>query len=136
MNHREHGATPADERRLGELTGLVIGAAMEVHRTLGPGFLESIYEEAMAIELRLRSIPFERQVSVALTYKGSAVGAGRVDLLVDRCLVVELKTVRALAPIHKAQVISYLRSTGLSTALLLNFNVKVMVHGICRVLLG
>jgi GxxExxY protein len=136
MNHREHGAGPLNEQRLGELTGLVIGAAMEVHRRLGPGFLESVYEEALSVEMELRRIPHERQVHLPLTYKGRDVGQGRVDFIVDRCLIVELKAVQAIGQIHRAQVISYLKSVGLTTGLLLNFNVKVLINGIHRVLHG
>lgn len=111
----------------------VIGAAIEVHRHLGPGYLESIYEEALAIEFRLRGIPFERQKPVDVLYKGQAVGEGRLDFLVAGQLVVELKTVDAFAPIHHAQVLSYLKATGLELGLLLNFKVPVMRNGIKRV---
>lgn len=118
------------------LAGNVIAASLEVHRLLGPGFLESVYEEALCVELRLRSIPFVRQLSVALNYKGSVVGEGRLDLLVGDCLIVELKAVEALAPIHTAQVISYLRTTGLNLGLLINFNVPNLKYGIKRVILS
>lgn len=114
----------------------VIGAGIEVHRHLGPGFLESIYEEALIIELALRGIPFERQKPVPVSYKERNVGEGRVDLLVAKELVVELKAVEALAPIHKAQVISYLKAMGLHLGLLINFNVPVLRAGIRRVILS
>jgi len=114
----------------------VIGAALEVHQALGPGYLESVYEEALAIELGLRRIPCEWQKLVGVEYKGQAVGEGRLDLLVDGCLVVELKAVEALAPIHTAQVISYLKATGLPLGLLINFNVPLLKAGIQRVILS
>jgi len=114
----------------------VIGAAIEAHRLLGPGFLESVYEEALAIELSLREIPFSRQHHVWVDYKGQRVGQGTLDFLVGERLVVELKTVEALAPIHHAQVISYLRSTGLQLGLLMNFNVPVLKDGIRRIILS
>lgn len=114
----------------------VIGAAIEVHRHLGPGFLESVYEEALVVELGLRGIPFERQKPVPVDYKEHHVGEGRVDLLVGYELLVELKAVETLAPIHKAQVISYLRATGLHLGLLINFNVPILRAGIQRIVLS
>lgn len=119
---------------LDRLAHAVIGAAIEVHRHLGPGYLESVYEEALAIECGLRAIPFERQKAVAVNYKGNAVGEGRIDLLVGRRAIVELKAVDALAPIHTAQVLSYLKATGLTLGLLINFNVAVLKDGIKRII--
>ena len=113
----------------------VIGAAIEVHRCLGPGFLEAIYEDAMVVELKLRGIGFQRQVPVSVDYKGCRVGEGRIDLLVAGKLVVELKTVDALSSIHQAQVISYLKAARKNLGLLINFNVKVLKEGIRRVVL-
>jgi len=114
----------------------VIGAAIEVHRHLGPGFLESVYEEALVVELAMRQIPFERQRPIAVNYKAHAVGEGRIDLVVAGDLLVELKAVDMLAPIHKAQVISYLKATGLHLGLLINFNVPVLRAGIQRIVLS
>ena len=114
----------------------VVGAAIEVHRFLGPGFLESVYEEALAVELRLRDVPFERQKPLAVEYKSHAVGEGRLDLLVGGCLVVELKAVDLLAPIHTAQLISYLKTLRLPLGLLINFNVPLLKDGIKRVILS
>ncbi len=111
----------------------VIGSAIEVHRCLGPGFLEFVYEEALAIELRARGIAYERQVVVRVNYKGHAVGEGRIDLFVEDQLVVELKTVEGLLPIHTAQVISYLKTTRRRLGLLISFNVPVLKDGIKRV---
>ena len=118
------------------LTGEVIGAAIEVHRVLGPGLLESVYEEALCVELALRNIPFVRQPSVDLSYKGHPIGKGRLDLLVDNALVVELKSVETLTAVHKAQLISYLKTTGYSLGLLINFNVPVLKDGIVRTVLS
>ena len=117
------------------LAHLVIGAAIEVHRQLGPGLLEGIYEEALGIELGLRGIPFTRQSGVGITYKGRPVGKGKLDLLVGGQLIVELKAVERLAPIHSAQMISYLRMTNRSLGLLINFNVPALREGIKRVVL-
>lgn len=111
----------------------VIGAAIEVHRILGPGYLEKTYEEALAVEFALRGNPFSRQHPVALTYKGHPVGEGFLDFLIGGELVVELKTVTSFAEIHKAQVISYLKATGHVLGLLINFHVPVLKDGIKRV---
>ena len=115
---------------------LVIGAAIEVHRHLGPGLLEEVYEEALCMEFELRKIPFMRQERVGITYKGRAVGKGKLDLLVGGRLIVELKSVERLAPIHSAQIISYLRMTSRMLGLLINFNVPVLREGIKRVVLS
>jgi GxxExxY protein len=123
-------------KRVDALTRAIIGAAIEVHRHLGPGFLEGVYEEALVIELALRGIPFERQKPVPVSYKGHSVGEGRIDLLVAADLLVELKAVEALAPIHTAQVISYLKATRLHLGLLIYFNVPVLRAGIQRVVLS
>jgi GxxExxY protein len=100
---------------LNALTEAVIGAAIEMHRHLGPGYLESAYEEAMAVERRLRGIQFERQVPIPLHYKGYALGEGRADFIIEKRLLVELKAVESLHPVHKAQVIAYLKATGPAT---------------------
>jgi GxxExxY protein len=114
----------------------VIEAAIEVHRHLGPGFLEGVYEEALAIEFRLRGLPFERQRLISVGYKENAVGEGKLDFLVDERLTVELKAVEVLSAIHKAQVISYLRATRLHLGLLINFNVPILKNGLQRVILS
>ncbi|MAT70971.1 MAG: GxxExxY protein [Planctomycetaceae bacterium] len=118
-----------------QLARAVIGAAIEVHKVLGAGFLESVYEEALCIELALRGVAFERQKPIALTYKGQPVGEARLDLLVGGELILELKAVERIHPIHKAQVINYLRATGCQLGLLLNFNVEQMREGIDRIIL-
>lgn len=125
---------PSDERDA--LAHRVIGAAIEVHRTLGAGYLESVYESALCIELSHIGIPYLRQHAYALKYRGENVGEGRIDLFVADQLIVELKAVDQLAPIHKAQVISYLKATGCQLGLLINFNVPVLKEGIQRIILS
>ena len=116
-----------------ELTGQIIGAAIEVHRALGPGLLEAVYEECLAAELSLRGIPFERQRSVAIHYKGKQLDAAlRIDLLVNERVVVELKSVDQLLPVHEAQLLTYLRLTSSRVGLLINFNVETLKDGLCR----
>lgn len=119
-----------------ELTHEIIGAAIEVHRTLGPGLLESAYEECTARELTLRGLPFERQKPLPIVYKDVKLECGyRVDLLVERRVIVELKSAEALAPVHEAIVLTYLRLSGVRIGLLINFNVAVLKDGIKRFIL-
>lgn len=125
----------AISNEINEVSHAVIGAAMEVHKQLGPGFLESVYEEALKHEFIQRGIPFHKQQVFAINYKGMDVGEGRLDFLVAKCVVVELKAVEALAPIHSAQVISYLKATKVELGLLINFNVPVLKNGIRRIIL-
>jgi GxxExxY protein len=116
------------------LTERIIGAAIEVHRILGPGLLESSYEECLDQEIRERGMTVSRQVKVPLTYKGRQLASSyRLDLLVENIVIVEIKAVDKLAAIHQAQMLSYLRHTGRQTGLILNFNTPVLVHGIKRV---
>jgi GxxExxY protein len=124
------------DAELDDFARSVIGAAIEVHRHLGPGLLEEVYEEALCMEFELRKIPFMRQERVGITYKGRPVGKGKLDLLVGGRLIVELKSVERLAPIHSAQIISYLRMTSRVLGLLINFNVPVLKEGIKRVVLS
>ena len=112
---------PGEELGQLELTERIIGAAVRVHRELGPGFLESIYEEALAVELRLLGLAVERQKPVPLFYRGHPIGEHRLDLLVDSKVILELKAISALENIHFAIVRSYLKALGLSDGLLLNF---------------
>jgi len=119
------------------LTEQIISAAIEVHRVLGPGLLESIYEEsiyeeAFCHELGLRGIPFERQKEVAIIYKGVSIKGQRLDLIINNEVIVEIKSVRRLEDVFSAQVLSYLKSTGLKRALLLNFGECRLVDGIKR----
>jgi GxxExxY protein len=117
------------------IASAVLEAAVEVHRLLGPGYSESVYELALGHELTLRRIAFVRQPSIAVVYKDSVVGDFRPDLLVARHLIVELKTVDQLAPLHLAQALSYLKATGLSLAVVINFNVPVLLRGVRQVAL-
>jgi len=113
----------------------VIGAAIEVHRHLGAGFLERIYQEALCLELTERTLPFEREKSVDVLYKGARIRGQRIDLVVGGCVVVELKAVATINPIHEAKVISYLKTTGLRLGYLLNFHHATMKQGIKRIVL-
>lgn len=108
------------------LTGKIIGAAITVHRSLGPGFLESVYENALALELEAQGVPFERQHTVTVVYRGVPVGQHRLDLLVDRQVVVELKALKALLPEHHAVVRAQLRAANLNHGLLLNFHAPTL----------
>jgi GxxExxY protein len=117
-----------------EISHAVIGAAVEVHKHLGPGLLESLYEEALVAELGLRAIPVERQIELPVRYKDLRLEHRlRVDLIVGDQLIVEVKSVDVLHPIHTAQVLSYLRLTGLQLGLLMNFNTRRLLDGVQRV---
>ena len=113
-----------------------IGAAIAVHRALGPGFLESIYRRAMCIELDSRSLSFDRERSIHVQYRGVEIPGQRVDLIVQGLIVVELKSVARLDDVHRAQLISYLRTTGLKGGLLINFRVRVLKEGLQRIVLS
>ena len=116
------------------LSNKIIGAAIEVHRVLGPGLLESAYEECLCRELSLRDIKFERQKSLPVAYKGVNLDCGyRLDILVEQLVILELKAVSRIEPIHEAQLLTYLKLAGLKLGLLLNFNVPVMKSGIRRI---
>lgn len=118
---------------INELTGQIIGAAIEVHRHLGPGLLESTYERALAYEFGLQHLAYERQKPLPVLYKGVRLDSDlRLDFMVSELVMVELKTVTEFAPIHYAQIITYLKLSGCKVGLLLNFNVKVMKDGIKR----
>jgi len=119
---------------LNALSNAVIGATLELHKRLGPGLDEATYENALDIEFRLREIPFERQVWLDVQYKGEVVGRRRLDFLVGGRLIVEIKAVEELTPLHKAQVYTYLKLTGLQLALLINFDVPFLKDGIKRVI--
>lgn len=120
-----------------EITEKIIGAAIEVHKAIGPGLLESAYEECLACELHLRKLHFERQVALPVTYKGVRLDCGyRLDFLVEKAVVLELKAVESLEPIHEAQVLTYLKLGGWTVGLLINFNKPVLKHGIKRIVLN
>ncbi|MEM1353938.1 MAG: GxxExxY protein [Planctomycetota bacterium] len=113
----------------------VIGAAIEVHKALGPGYPESIYEEALCFELQQQKIAFHRQCAIPVRYKGHHCGEGRLDVWINRQLIIELKAVEQLHPKHKAQCKAYLQATGCQLALLINFNEAVLKDGIQRIVL-
>ena len=119
--------------RMNQLTHAIIGAAIEVHRTLGPGLLESSYHECLCRELLVRGLPFEKEYPLPLEYKGIRLDCGyRIDVVVAGLVVVEVKAVESLAPIHDAQLLTYLRIGGFKLGLLINFNVVVLKDGIHR----
>ena len=122
-----------DEARLNRLTGSIIGAAIEVHRHLGPGLLESAYETCLAYELAQLGLKVERQKALPLVYKDISLDHGyRIDLLVEDVVVVEVKAVEALTSIHESQILSYLKFSGCPVGLLINFNVDLLKHGLKR----
>jgi len=116
-----------------ELTEQIIGAAIEVHRALGPGLLESAYQSCLAQELALRELPFEKEKPLRVSYKGTRLDCGyRLDFVVAQKVVLEIKAVETIHPVHEAQLLTYLKLTGCRVGLLINFNVPVLVHGIRR----
>ena len=120
-----------------ELTKVIIGTAIDVHRQLGPGLLESAYEACLCHELGLKQIPYERQKSLPVIYKGLSLECGyRIDVLVDEKVVLEIKSVEGLLPIHEAQMLTYMRLGGWKAGLLINFNVPLLKQGIRRLVLG
>lgn len=123
-----------NKTRSDELSNQIIGAAIEVHKALGPGLLESAYEECLCYELKLKELKFEKQKSLPVTYKGVHLDCGyRIDILIEDLVIVELKTVTVFEPIHKAQLLTYLKLTGLWLGLLINFNVPILKEGIRRI---
>lgn len=129
---RVRPALDAETERLVERT---IGCAIEVHRVLGPGYLEGIYQDALAIELDYVGLAFEREVPITLTYRGRPLRGHRLDLVVGGRVLLELKSVEQLAPVHYAQVGSYLKAAGLRVGLLMNFNKPTLVSALKRIVL-
>lgn len=128
QRHREEQDCQRDIR-----TSPVIGAAIEVHRQLGAGLLESAYEECLCHELHLKGLDFRRQVDLPILYKGLKLNCGyKIDLIVRNEVLLELKSVERLLPVHEAQLLTYLKLTGLKVGLLINFNVPVLMQGIVR----
>lgn len=124
----------AEARRLDLVTEQVIGACIEVHRTLGPGLLESAYQECLCHELTLRNIKFERQAPLPVQYKGVKLDCGyRMDLVIEKLVVIELKTVEKLLPIHEAQLLTYLKLSGIICGLLVNFQEALLKSGLKRI---
>jgi GxxExxY protein len=117
------------------LTEKIIGCAIEVHRTLGPGLLESTYESALGVEFEINGIQFQRQVICPVSYKGRIVGDYRLDLLVENSVIIEVKSVERHDPIFEAQLLTYLKITGHKRGLLLNFNTRLLKEGIKRFVL-
>jgi len=131
--HRTAGASPLPVPEAWNLiTESVIGAAIEVHSVLGPGLLERLYEEAMAVELRSRGLAFERQRLIRLAFKGQQRGDLKIDLVVENLVIVELKAIERVLDVHAAQLTSYLRSSDLPLGLLINFNHARLAEGITR----
>ena len=134
-----HGGTESTEKgipaELNKLATRVIGAALEVHRELGPGYLESVYDAALEIQFRENGIGYERQKPIAVSYKGQLVGQARLDFYIESMLVLEVKAVESLAPVHRAQLISYLKITHCRIGLVINFNERLLRDGIMRVAL-
>ncbi len=120
-----------------EWSSKIIGASIEVHRHLGPGLLESVYQECLAREFSIQNIPFQKELSQLIKYKDVLMDCGfRLDFLVDEKVVVELKTVDKILPVHKAQLMTYLKLTHCKLGILINFNVPVLKNGIERIVLG
>jgi GxxExxY protein len=117
------------------LTEKIIGCAIEVHRTLGPGLLESTYESALCVEFQLAGLKFQRQFIVPVTYKNHSIGDYRLDLVVEKSVIVEIKSVDRFDPVFEAQLLTYLKITGLKRGLLLNFNSRLLKDGIKRLVL-
>ena len=126
---------PTEMKEVNALTEAIIGAAIEVHRVLGPGLLEASYEAALCVELALRKIQHRRQLPIDLTYKGCPIGEYRVDLLVEDTVVVEIKSVERFEPIFSAKLLTYLRTTAKTVGLLINFNTRFLKDGIRRYVL-
>ena len=123
----------SDQDQRDPLTKAILGAAIDVHRALGPGLLESVYEECLCHELTLRKLSFRRQAGLPVKYKAVSLDCGyRINLIVAERVVVELKSVESIQPIHRAQLLTYLKLTELEVGLLINFNVPALRHGIVR----
>jgi len=132
MNHRGHG----EHREFNEITEKIIDAAINVHKELGPGLLESTYEACLEYELLDRGLIVQRQKELPVIYRGVSVDCGfRIDLLVEQSVIVELKSVKIIEPVHIAQLITYLKLSNLRIGLILNFNVHLLKHGIKRVVI-
>ncbi|MDH4241946.1 MAG: GxxExxY protein [Phycisphaerae bacterium] len=123
-----------EKEKLNQITDRIIGSAIEVHRILGPGLLESAYEACLAFELAEKGLKIERQKPLPIVYRKVKLDCGyRLDILVEKAVIIEIKVVDRLAPIHRAQLLSYLKLSGCKVGLLINFNVKVLKDGIVRV---
>lgn len=135
ITENTEGKRANGDKRPDPLTERIIGCAIEVHRQLGPGLFEGIYESALCVELELQGLRFQRQVQAPILYKGRPVGDYRLDLLVEDQVVVEVKAVERFDPVFEAQVLTYLRASGRRVGLLINFNNKLLSAGIKRFVL-
>jgi GxxExxY protein len=135
ISHRATESTEADLDRINTLTERIIGCAIEVHRQLGPGLLESIYESALCVELGLAGLQFQRQVPVSISYKSQVIGDLRLDLVIENLVVAEIKSVERMEPLFEAQVLTYLKVSGKKVGLLINFNSRLLKTGIQRLIL-
>lgn len=124
-----------DMKELNKITEKIIGWAIEVHRNLGPGLLESLYEKALYYEFKLEHLSYKNQLIIPIMYKGIKLGEHRIDTLVENEIIVELKAVSKIEPVFEAQLLSYLRLTGKKVGLLINFNVPVLRNGVKRMVL-
>jgi GxxExxY protein len=137
MNHEDHkdhkgSSYPPLPGETERVVREVIGAGLAVHRELGPGFIEGVYDRAVCLELKQRNLSYERQKEIQVRYRGETICSHRLDLVVGGCVIVEVKAVKALRPVHKAQILSYLKASNLRVGLLMNFNVKMFVQGLHR----
>lgn len=135
LSHRATESTEIELERINSISERVIGCAIEVHKQLGPGLLESIYEAAFCVELELAGLQYQQQVPVSVSYKGHVIGDLRLDLLVENLVVIEIKSVERIEPVFEAQVLSYLKLSGKRLCLLINFNNRLVKTGIQRFIL-
>jgi GxxExxY protein len=135
ISHRATERTEIELERINSISERVIGCAIEVHKQLGPGLLESVYESAFCVELELAGLRYQQQVPVSVSYKGHVIGDLRLDLLVENLVVVEIKSVERTEPVFEAQVLSYLKLSGKRLGLLINFNNRLVKTGIQRFIL-
>jgi GxxExxY protein len=135
LSHSATENTETELERINFISERVIGCAIEVHKQLGPGLLESVYESALCVELGLAGLQFQQQVPVSVSYKGRVIGDLRLDLLVENLVVIEIKSVDRIEPVFEAQILSYLKLSGKRLGLLINFNNRLVKTGIQRFIL-
>ncbi len=132
---KDTASSQSDLAKLNALTEKIIGCAIQVHKYLGPGLLESLYENALCLEFAVVGLRYQRQVAVPVKYRGQVIGEHRLDLIVEDMVVVELKSVERVEPVFEAQVLTYLRISGKKIGLLINFNSRLLARGIQRFIL-
>jgi len=135
LSHKATENTETELKRINSISERVIGCAIEVHKQLGPGLLESVYESALCVELELAGLQFQQQVPLSVSYKGRVIGDLRLDLLVENLVVIEIKSVDRIEPVFEAQILSYLKLSGKRLGLLINFNNRLVKTGIQRFIL-